>query len=192
MPRGRPREFDKRDALERAMQLFWEQGYERTGVSDLLREMGISRQSLYDTFGSKRDLFVQSLEHYRDAHLGPALDLLGRPGPELEKIEALVRFFERLAGADRGCLVANAITEIAPHDEPIATMLQEILELLETSLRLALERAQARGELAAEKSPRQLARALVSAVIGLTVTGKLSPGPAALRDASAGALAMLD
>ncbi|MGH0029555.1 MAG: TetR/AcrR family transcriptional regulator [Myxococcota bacterium] len=192
MQRGRPRSFDKRDALERAMRLFWRQGYEKTALSELLDEMGISRQSLYDTFGNKRSLFVQSIEYYRDEHLAQALGLLAREGSPIGNVRAAVRFFERLALGEQGCLVANAMVEVAPHDEEIAELLSETLGLLQTSIRLALERAQRSGELSQGKSPLQLSRALTSAVLGLAVTGKLRPGRSALRDVHDGTLAMLD
>lgn len=192
MQRGRPKGFDKRVALERAMQLFWRQGYEKTALAELLEEMGISRQSLYDTFGSKRSLFIRAIEHYRDEHLAQALALLARDGSALENVRAVVRFFERLSLGERGCLVANAMVEVAPHDDEIAELLSETLGLLETSMRIALERAKRAGELPEGKSPLRLSRALTSAVIGLAVTGKLRPGRTALRDVHAGTLAMLD
>jgi TetR/AcrR family transcriptional repressor of nem operon len=192
MRAGRPKAFDERVALEKAMQLFWLQGYERAALTDLLAAMGISRQSLYDTFGSKRALFIRSIEHYRDTQLAEAVALLAREGSPIANVSALVRFFERLASGERGCLVANAMVEVAPHDAEIAQLLQDTLELLQTSLRLSLERAQAQGELAQGKSPLQLSRAITNAVIGLAVTGKLRPGRTTLRDVYAGTLSMLD
>ncbi len=78
MPAGRPREFDETKVLERAMQLFWLRGYGRLGVAELLKHMGISRQSLYDTFGNKRGLFLRAIEHYRATQLSRALGLLER------------------------------------------------------------------------------------------------------------------
>lgn len=192
MARGRPRAFDEREALEKAMQLFWSRGYERTALADLLVEMQISRQSLYDAFGNKRTLFIRAVEHYRDCHLQDGLALLSQDGSPLANVTAFVRFFERLASGERGCLVANAMVEVAPHDEEIGALLRDILERVETAIRLALERARARGELPESKSPLRLSRALASAVIGLAVTGKLRPGPTALRDVYSGTLSMLD
>jgi TetR/AcrR family transcriptional repressor of nem operon len=194
MPAGRPREFDETKVLERAMQYFWSRGYEGAALADLLDAMGISRQSLYDTFGNKRQLFIRSIEHYRAVHLSQALALLRAEGSQLENVKATMRFFERLA-ADRrcrGCLVANALVEVAPHDEEIAALLEETLDLLETEVKKALERARSNGELGDGKSPRVLARALTNAMIGMAVSGKLRRGPATLRDIYAGTLAVLD
>lgn len=194
MPSGRPREFDETEVLERAMQHFWSRGYEGAALADLLDAMGISRQSLYNTFGNKRQLFVRAIEHYRAVHLSEALALLRAEGSPLENVKSTVRFFERLASdyRCRGCLVANALVEVAPHDEEIARLLEETLDLLEAEVKNALVRARSIGELGEGKSPRVLSRTLTNAMIGLAVSGKLRRGPAAFRDIYAGTLALLD
>lgn len=194
MPAGRPKSFDEEEALDRAMNLFWYRGYEATALSELQREMGISRQSLYDTFGSKRALFIRSIEHYRTTQLTQALGLLEREGSPVENVKEVVRFFERLA-ADarcRGCLVANALVEVGPHDEEIGELLRETLELLQGSIERTLDEAKRLGELAEEKSPRQLALALTNAAMGMAVTGKLRASPQTLPEICTGVLAVLD
>jgi TetR/AcrR family transcriptional repressor of nem operon len=194
MARGRPREFDEQEALERAMNAFWLRGYEGIGLAELLSEMGISRQSLYNTFGSKRDLFVRALDHYRTTHLTRGLALLDRPGSPIENVKSLMRFFEDMA-RDRRCrggLVANPLVALGPHDEGIAALLRETLKLLQKSIQRTLTTAQRQGELAANKSPLELSRALMNAMIGLSVTGKLSMAEAEVRGIYAGTLSMLD
>jgi TetR/AcrR family transcriptional repressor of nem operon len=191
---GRPRSFDEEEVLERAMELFWLRGYEPLGLSELLEHMQISRQSLYDTFGSKRQLFIRSIEHYRATQLIRALALLEREGSRVENVKAVVRFFERLATDRRcrGCLVANALVEMGPHDEEIAAMLRETLGLLQKALHRALGEAQARGELSPAKDPLELSRALMNALIGLSVTGRVRMGRATIRGIYSGTLSMLD
>lgn len=193
MGAGRRKEFDEREVLERAMNLFWLHGYEGVGLSELVRTMGISRQSLYDTFGSKRGLFIRAIEHYRATQLAQALVLLEREGSPLENVKDVLRFFERMASDRRcrGCLVANALVEMGPHDEEIATLLRQTLGLLERGVWRSLCEAQERGELSRERSPREISRALMNSMIGLVVSGKLRPGRAALRDVYAGTLALL-
>lgn len=191
---GRPRNFDELEVLERAMNLFWLRGYEPVGLQELLTHMGISRQSLYDTFGSKRQLFIRAIEHYRSTQLSSALGLLEGDGPPIESVKAVVRFFQALAmdASCRGCLVANALVELGPHDKEIAQLLGETLEMLRGSIEQALERAQQQGELSSAKEPLELSRALTNALLGMAVTGKLRLGKAALQDVYAGTLSMLD
>jgi AcrR family transcriptional regulator len=156
--------------------------------------MGISRQSLYDTFGSKRALYFSAIEHYRATQLSQALALLGREGSPLENVKAVVRFFHKLA-ADagcRGCFVANAIVETGSRDPQLARLLSETLELLRRGIEGALRRAQARGELGSAKSPRQLSRALTNSLIGMAVTGRLEGRRAELQGIYVGTLSMLD
>src|SRR5690606_32808721 len=146
---GRAKSFDETEVLERAMQLFWSRGYEETALPDLLAAMGISRQSLYDTFGSKRALFLRTIEHYRATQLRHALELLEREGSPRANVEAVLTFFADLASdpSGRGCLVANALVEVAQRDPELAALLEETLDLLRNGLRAALERAREKGEI---------------------------------------------
>jgi TetR/AcrR family transcriptional repressor of nem operon len=190
---GRRKGFSETDALEKALELFWQHGYAGVGLTELLEGMGIARQSLYDTFGNKRQLFIRTIEHYRDTRLVEALALLARPGSPTQNVRDVVRFFERLAldKRARGCLVANALVEIGPHDPEIRELLAQTLGLLEKGILKALRQAQRLGELSAERSPRAIARALTNALVGMAVTGKLALSRSAVEDIYAGTLAML-
>jgi len=194
MPAGRPREFDEEEVLDRAMNLFWERGYAAAGVSELLAHMGISRQSLYDTFGSKRELFRRAIEHYRATQLTQALALLERQGSRVENVKAVVRFFEELAldRRARGCLVANTLVEVGSHDPELSELLRETLGILQTAIEKTLREAQEVGELPPGKSPLGLSRALTNALVGLSVSGRLRMDRAEVEDIYAGTLSMLD
>jgi len=191
---ARTKGFDRSDALEKALDVFWKHGYQGVGLTQLLRDMGIARQSLYDTFGSKRELFIRTIEHYRDTRLVAALALLERDGSAIRNVKDVVRFFEQLAldKRARGCLVANSLVELGPHDDEIRELLAATLGLLEKGIAKELRRAQREGELSRGRSPRALARALTNALVGMAVTGKLGLGRASVEDAYTGTLAMLD
>ncbi len=190
---GRPKAFSERDALEKALDIFWQRGYRGVGLTELLNGMGIARQSLYDTFGNKRQLFIKTIEHYRNTRLAGALALLERDGSPTQNVKALMRFFEQLAldKRARGCLVANSLVEMGPHDPEIGELLAQTLGLLEKSIVRALRRAQRLGELPAGRSPRAIARALTNAFIGLAVTGKLAQSKSTVEDIYTGTLTML-
>src|ERR687891_713494 len=87
---ARGKEFDPDVALERAMDLFWRQGYEATSISDLVTHLGIAKASLYATFGGKHDLYVAALDRYiRRPDPDPA-EVLAGPGPVLPAIQTLL------------------------------------------------------------------------------------------------------
>ena len=190
---GRPKTFSERDALEKALDIFWQRGYRGVGLTELLTGMGIARQSLYATFGNKRQLFIKTIQHYRDTRLAGALAMLERDGSPTRNVKDVVRFFERLAldKRARGCFVANSLVEIGPHDREISALLAQTLGALETAILKALRRARRLGELPPGRSPRALARALTNALIGLAVTGKLGQSKATVDDIYTGTLAML-
>ena len=94
MTRGPDKQFDREAVLERAMEAFWAGGCEATGVSDLLKTMGIGRQSLYDTFGDKRSLFLETLRHYFRTRVEPAMAGLRAEGFS----EAIVAAVDALTG----------------------------------------------------------------------------------------------
>lgn len=190
---SRTKSFSERDALEKALDVFWQRGYRGVGLTELLNGMGIARQSLYDTFGNKRQLFIKTIEHYRDTRLASALALLERDGSPTQNVKDLTRFFEQLAldKRARGCLVANSLVEMGPHDAEIGELLGRTLRRLENGIAKALRRAQRLGELPAGRSPRAIARALTNAFIGLAVTGKLAQGKSTVTDIYTGTLTML-
>ena len=115
----RPKAFDPDAALQKAMHVFWERGYEATSVQDLVEGMGINRFSLYSTFGNKHQLFVTVLERYC-ATIGA--NLVGDLEHSAAGLTAIRQFFTRLvdffasAKGWRGCLMTNTAVELAPHD----------------------------------------------------------------------------
>src|SRR3981189_1577334 len=112
-PRGRPRSFDREQALERAMQVFWKQGYEATSIHDLTRAMGINPPSLYAAFGDKERLFMEAIERYQRER-GPALPCIRDEAPTARAgVEGLLMESagQMAHGGDaRGCMLITAAT----------------------------------------------------------------------------------
>jgi TetR/AcrR family transcriptional regulator, transcriptional repressor for nem operon len=122
---ARPIEFDRRKAVNRALALFWRQGYQATTLADLLAAMGIGRSSFYAAFTDKRSLFIECM----DLFASRTLDLLHRAGAGSPPVDALQTFFEHNfvgalgAGADKGhwgCMLVNTVLEMAGVDDDLA------------------------------------------------------------------------
>lgn len=192
---ARTKEFDPDAALQAALELFWERGYEATSVADLVAHLGVGRASLYATFGGKHELYLRALDRYGELTDPTLLTGLSQPGPVLPAVRALVERFACEAGGEggrRGCFVVNAAVELAPHDPAATRRVQASWDYLEAALTSALLRAQAQGELSEGKDPRALARCLLVLMQGLRVMGKAATEPERLRDAAAQALVLLD
>ncbi|GAB2826860.1 TetR/AcrR family transcriptional regulator [Actinocorallia aurea] len=192
---ARTKEFDPDAVLQKALELFWERGYEATSMAELVARLGIARASIYATFGGKHELYVRALERYLQAKDSGIVEALAQPGPALPAVRALVEDFAEQSARDerrRGCLAVNAAVELVARDPQVARRVEASWDRLETALTSALIRARAQGELAADKDPRALARFLLVLLQGLRVLGRAHPAPDRLRDAAAQALALLD
>ena len=116
---ARPREFEREEVVQKALAVFWRQGYQATSVQDLVAVTGLNRGSLYDTFGDKHGLFLAVVEHYRTTITAQRLARLEQPGPAREKIATFFKdMIEFSVGEGRllGCLMTNSAIELAPHD----------------------------------------------------------------------------
>lgn len=119
---ARPIEFDRPQALNRALALFWRKGYQATSLADLLTDMGIGRSSFYAAFTDKRSFYIECL----DLWAARTLELLQRARAEMPPIDALQNFFERSfvvargAKANWGCMLVNTVLEMADVDDGLA------------------------------------------------------------------------
>lgn len=191
---ARTKEFDPDAALQKALELFWERGYEATSMADLVDHLGIARASIYATFGSKHDLYLKALDRYLQVQDPQAVEVLSRPGPALPAVRELVEAYAQQSIADasrRGCMVVNAAVELVARDPQVSRQVEASWDALETALTSALLRARAQGELPAERDPRALARFLLVVMQGMRVLGRVHPHPGRLRDAAAEALTAL-
>lgn len=187
--------FDPDRALDSAMQLFWERGYEATSVQDLVERMGINRFSLYETFGSKHDLFLKTLDRYRDEVVARALRAMEASDGGLDLIRdyfaATLRFVSSTQGW-KGCLMTNSAVELSPHDKSAGTKVRAHLKRLEDAFHRQLAIARRTGQLKSRRRPRELARFLTGVAQGLGVLSKGEPGRRALMSYVNTALAVLD
>jgi TetR/AcrR family transcriptional regulator, transcriptional repressor for nem operon len=181
---ARTKEFDPDTALQQALELFWERGYEATSMADLVERLGVARASIYATFGGKRELYLKALERYlRQSNV---VEPLSQPGPALPAIRAFLDAYVAECLADelrRGCMVVNTAVEFAGRDAEMSRRVSESWAALETALAGTLVRARAQGEIPAGKDPYALARFLLVLLQGVRVLGRSDPDPRRLRDA---------
>lgn len=190
---GRPREFDETDALEEAMLLFWRQGYESTSLSELIEHMSISRQSLYNTFGGKQQLFHRVLEHYQQTRVAGVFQMLEAADADLHTIEeyfANVATYTTMPGEVRvGCLMVNTTVELANQEGDAATVVRRFGMRLEKALLHALRGARKAGQLAEQPDPKAMAQYLTTVVQGMLVVSKAGASRKQLQSTAQLALA---
>jgi len=172
----RGRSFDEAAVLEAAMQRFWRQGYAATTVRDLGEAMGLGAASFYNAFGDKRTLFFRCLDRYLDANMRTRLAALEADLPPRQAIEVLLADIVERSLEDRlGCMLVNAALEIAPHDRALAEIVAARLGELEGFFHRCITAAQGRGTIAAHHDSADLARLLLTTVIGLRVLARGRP-----------------
>lgn len=192
---ARPREFDVDIALDRAMDVFWDKGYEATSLDDLCQVTGLSRSSLYATFGSKRKLLLRSVDRYVERRNPKIAAVLAQSLPISDALAALARqFIDQIESGSgrRGCFLGNCAAELPRNDRAAQARIRRGLEITEATFRDALARAKARGELPSGADIGALARFLTAGFQGLRLIGKVNPDRAVLEDISATMLRCLE
>jgi len=191
----RPKEFNPDDAIEKAMHVFWHKGYEATSMEDLLSAMDLNRGSLYDTFGDKRQLFLKVIDRYCTTFVGSKFSLLDQPGPALPTLRRFISGMIAGGLADpqrRGCLIANTVMELSPHEKEIAGTLRQALNMAEETFFKVLARAKQQGELKHDKDPRTLAHFLTTMMQGIIVMIKSGAPADVVKQTAETALSILD
>jgi len=170
--RGRPRTFDRDEALAAATRLFWERGYEATSVGELTEAMGIRPGSLYAAFGDKKSLFKEAVHAYGRSPVGAFMGLALQEEPTAYLSFARILREAALIYPDpshpAGCMTICAATNVTVQDADIAAFLRDLrnanLEVFEAQLRTA----QQRGELPAEASPKALSGYFAAVIQGMS------------------------
>jgi AcrR family transcriptional regulator len=176
---ARHKEFDRNTALTAAITVFSEHGYEGTSTDELLSAMKISRQSMYDTFGDKRSLYLEALKRYNTDSVARIVADLGREGDALDALQgALLAFAARPASeARRGCLGVSAICEFGRADADVAALTDSAGHVMHAALGELLDEARRSGALAAEVDVGDAAQFLGATLAGMKVSARNGVAP---------------
>ncbi|MBV7276603.1 TetR/AcrR family transcriptional regulator [Clostridium sp. PL3] len=172
---GRSREFDENVVLQKAMELFWEQGYEKTSLSDLVEHMGIHRRSLYDTFGDKHTLFLKTIDFYGELIKDKLYAGVLHAKTSKQAIQFIFDFMiEGYEDRPWGCLIVNSATEMALRDKEVEEKAEEAFLQTERFLAELVRRGQQTGEFSCDYDAEVLAEILQNTLLGIRVLVKTS------------------
>lgn len=190
---ARPLSFDPDDALDAAMRLFWQRGFEGASIQDLTEATGLSRSSLYNTWGDKLGLYIAALDRYRRRDGAAAFLPLLRSGDPLGRIRAV---FDALVedasdAPGRGCFMVGATAERGPDCEATRLRARDALTALSHSFEAAIREAQAAGEVPQDRDAEALSHGLAASVYGLRTLARARVPRETMAQAASGALAAL-
>lgn len=182
LQRGRPREFDIDDVLDRATDVFWTLGYEGTSVDDLLDAMKINRSSMYATLGDKEKLFELCLDRYVSTVASEINGYLRAPGPGLDAIRGTL---EQVAdfvtqNVRKGCFVTNSAIELGAVNPKLHEKASAAIQGMEMAYADALQRAVQQREIPEDADVPSLAKFLIATNEGVVVMGKAGADRAVL------------
>jgi AcrR family transcriptional regulator len=171
VPRGRPREFDLDDALDRALQVFWRKGYEGASLPELTKAMGVNRPSLYAAFGNKEELFRKALDRYAEGPAAFAREALSAPTARAVAERLLRGTAELLTDARNpgGCLVVQGALACGEAADSVRRELIARRTAGEAALRERFGRAASEGDLSADVDGADLARYVTTIMHGMAV-----------------------
>ena len=178
------KQFDRDEVLAKAMEVFWQKGYESTSIQDLLNATGIGRGSLYNTFGDKEQLFLAVWELYANKIQAESMKCLSNQDPR-QAIEGMfATIIKQMSNPlyPRGCLHTNTIVEYPGKSRQIKDKIALSLEKMETEIYQVLLRGQAANLIAPGRDLRAIARFLLAVAQGISVMNKAYYTPSVIRD----------
>jgi len=182
---ARTKDFDEDEVLKKAMNLFWHKGYNGTSMQDLVDGLGISRSSMYDTFGDKHSLFIRSLENYKKMATSAMRSIVENAPDAKEAIRRMLNYTVTEMLRDdqhKGCFLVNAGVEMAPHDTETNKMLCDNDRQLEAYFNEIIKTGQNNGEIPKGQSSHALAQFILNSIKGIRVTAKSGADKKVFKD----------
>ncbi|MBS7233101.1 TetR/AcrR family transcriptional regulator [Flavobacterium psychroterrae] len=172
---ARTKEFNEDQALDKAIEIFWHKGYNGTSAQDLVTHLGLSRSSLYDTFGDKQKLFTQSLQRYQKNTQDQIVELFDKSDNIKETLQDVFKQAVLESLEDRitkGCFMVNSSVELAMHDEEIAKIVKNNSRIMEEVFTKAMKKGQDLGQISNNLDARTLARFIFNNYSGIRVLAR--------------------
>ena len=189
------KQFDESEVLKAAKGVFSQKGYNGTSMDDLVQATGLSRSSIYDTFGDKHGLFLKCLDQYRCNQQQDLMQQQAKTNSPKKKIRIMFDYTVKDILADqekKGCMLINISMEMGCVDKEIAGVAVTSMEEMENSIYALIKEGQAIGEISKKFTPKALARHLYNSLAGLRITGKNRADGDALREIVKVTLSILD
>jgi TetR/AcrR family transcriptional repressor of nem operon len=168
---GRPRQFDEEQVLDAAMKAFWAKGYEATSLADLVEVTGLHKGSLYQAFGDKHSLFIQTLNRYLQNIRHHKNQILQQADTPLGGIRAVLHGFIDMSEGDascpQGCMAVKTMVEMAPHDAEVQRLMAEHKKGMQASIESRITEAQTNGDMSTDKPAEMIANLIMIFMNGL-------------------------
>lgn len=181
----RTKEFDRDDVVHKARELFWQKGYEATSMDELVNTLGISRSSLYATFGDKHQLYCETLNSYCESNAYALAKQSVQATNPLAFIQYIFDIIIEQAKKDKshkGCYVVNSMVEFSNRDETVKAILDANNKTFENMLRGLIQRGQKDGSIGQRQSAKQLAQFLLNTVYGIRISARSNASAKELQD----------
>lgn len=174
---ARSKEFDESVVLDKAMRLFWEQGYEKTSLADLVEHMGIHRRSIYDTFGDKHTLFLKVMDRFGEKISTDLNNGITRSKTATEALQFIFEFMIHSnvdKGLPSGCLMVNSAVELAARDVDVDIKSIASFTSIEKKLKEIILWGQRDGQFNSDYNAEELAEYMQNAMVGIRVMARTS------------------
>lgn len=190
---ARSKEFDVDNVLGKAMTIFWQQGYEKTSMQDLVSGMGIHKRSMYDTFGDKHTLYMKVMERYAEITSAKMENRVEGLSSAKEAIRLLFEVTVHRKGLEpKGCLLVNTAVELSNHDPDASAKVTDAFLNTERLFERLLRHGQDSGELSRSFEPADMSAYLHNALVGLRVLVKTTEDTGKLQSIVDTTLKVLD